>query len=30
MKRFHFIVSALWLLAGLGWLLASAVYVIIS
>ena len=28
MKRFHFIVSALWLLAGLGWLLASAIYVI--
>lgn len=30
MKRFHFIVSALWLLAGLSWLLASALYVIIS
>jgi hypothetical protein len=30
MKRFHFILSALWLLAGLGSLLASAIYVIIS
>ena len=30
MKRFHFIISALWLLAGLGSLLASAAYVILS
>ena len=30
MKRFHFIISALWLLAGLGSLLASAIYAIIS
>ena len=28
MKRFHFILSALWLLAGLGSLLASAIYAI--
>lgn len=30
MKRFHFLVSALWLLAGLGSLLASAIYAILS
>ena len=29
-KRFHFIVSALWLLAGLALLVASALYVLLS
>ena len=29
MKRYHFILSALWLLAGLGSLVASAIYAIL-